>query len=542
MGASTSTDHNSSIEQREAESLAASSGALHLLQKSFSVLADPHSVAIPLESLKKCFSLTYKNPICEAPSMPDAFLRLLDHFGSSMADLFFAAGKGGVSWVDFARGYNKCCGRMPSSVSLITLLRLFAVTMKKAGLSLNLEFECDDDSDCKISGFLLPTDVLMLLWLCWTLLWDFESEKFSKRRANLCLPDVNHLVMSAVTSCGELGNGVNAWDCNVSGLEVKLPVGTFLTWALQTLPRLSDCFSQYAHSRIQRCASATEEGNVGSVCPGEGDISSAHACSSYLLTRGNAWAVSLTMRSTISEELSRVCFSSNTDGADENLLYRSSLHGRGLNRLWSNVEGYQGPLLMLISATSQAGHEGSTIESKWVIGALTHQGFENKDVFYGNLGNLYAICPVFHAYSPTGKEKNFVYSHLHPTGRLYEAHPKPAGIAFGGTMGNERVFVEEDFAKLTVRHHAVDKTYQSGFLFPDQGFLPVEALILEVEVWGLGGRGAKELQDKFKKREELFTEQRRKVDLKTFANWEDSPEKMMMDMMSDPNAVRREDR
>ena len=32
------------------------------------------------------------------------------------------------------------------------------------------------------------------------------------------------------------------------------------------------------------------------------------------------------------------------------------------------------------------------------------------------------------------------------------------------------------------------------------------------------------------------------VDLKTFANWEDSPEKMMMDMMTDPNAVRREER
>lgn len=32
------------------------------------------------------------------------------------------------------------------------------------------------------------------------------------------------------------------------------------------------------------------------------------------------------------------------------------------------------------------------------------------------------------------------------------------------------------------------------------------------------------------------------VDLKTFGNWEDSPEKMMMDMISDPNAVRREDR
>lgn len=32
------------------------------------------------------------------------------------------------------------------------------------------------------------------------------------------------------------------------------------------------------------------------------------------------------------------------------------------------------------------------------------------------------------------------------------------------------------------------------------------------------------------------------VDLKTFASWDDSPEKMMMDMVSDPNAVRREDR
>lgn len=68
----------------------------------------------------------------------------------------------------------------------------------------------------------------------------------------------------------------------------------------------------------------------------------------------------------------------------------------------------------------------------------------------------------------TGKEKNFVYSHLHPTGRVYEAHPKPFGIGFGGTVGNERVFIDEDFAKLTVHHHAVDKTYQHGYLFPDQ--------------------------------------------------------------------------
>lgn len=32
------------------------------------------------------------------------------------------------------------------------------------------------------------------------------------------------------------------------------------------------------------------------------------------------------------------------------------------------------------------------------------------------------------------------------------------------------------------------------------------------------------------------------IDLKTFTNWEDSPEKMMMDMMGNPNAPRKEER
>ena len=44
-----------------------------------------------------------------------------------------------------------------------------------------------------------------------------------------------------------------------------------------------------------------------------------------------------------------------------------------------------------------------------------------------------------------------------------------------------------------------------------QGFLPVEAMISEIEVWGLGGNAAKDVQYSYKRREELFTEQRRKV-------------------------------
>jgi hypothetical protein len=81
--------------------------------------------------------------------------------------------------------------------------------------------------------------------------------------------------------------------------------------------------------------------------------------------------------------------------------FRSSLHGKGLNRFWSNIEGYLGPLLLLISATGDA-QEDSTNIRKWTICALTHQGFENRDVFYGHSGTLYAICPVFHAFSPSG--------------------------------------------------------------------------------------------------------------------------------------------
>ncbi|PQQ21521.1 uncharacterized protein Pyn_14878 [Prunus yedoensis var. nudiflora] len=539
MGASTSTEQKVSIEQREAEALAASTGALSMLQKSFYSLADPDSNAIPLNSLQQCFSLTYKNPVCEALTVPDSFPMLLDHLGSSILDLFFISEKGGVSWVEFVRGYNKCCVRMSASVSLNILLRVFAVTLQKAGSPSNLEFE-SDDVECKITGSLKPVDVLMLLWMCWAISWNSRTSKISKEKTDLPLPDINQIVLSAIVSCADVGSGLNVWDCQLSGLEVELPVGKFLSWVLRTVPSVPDCFSQFVYAILKNCVSHKDglECSTSSVV----ENSSTMAYSSHLLSSGMAWVISLTLRGTISEEISKVCFPSETDGIDKNLLYRSSLHGRGLNRFWSNIEGYQGPLLMLFSATSGDASDGRANERKWTVGALTNRGFENKDLFYGSSGNLYAISPVFHVYPPTGKEKNFVYSHLHPTGRAYQPKPKPVGIGFGGSMGNERIFIDEDFSKVTIRHHAADKTYQPGSLFPDQGFLPVEALISEVEVWGLGGRSAKDLQDSYKKREQLFTDQRRKVDLKTFANWEDSPEKMMMDMVSDPNAVGREDR
>lgn len=56
MGASSSTQQVST-EQREAETLAASTGALPMLQKSFSRLSNPETKAIPLTSLQVKFSL-----------------------------------------------------------------------------------------------------------------------------------------------------------------------------------------------------------------------------------------------------------------------------------------------------------------------------------------------------------------------------------------------------------------------------------------------------------------------------------------------------
>lgn len=534
MGASQSTEPAVSAEQREAESVAASTGALPLLHKAFSNLSNPQTNAVPFENLPQCFGFAREDRTYSGNSVPASFPVLLDHLGSSIVDQFFVPGKGGIDWLQFVNGFNKCCARVSASVSLNMLFRVFAAMALKANVPLHLVFESEDD-ECKINGHLLPSDVLLLLYVCWVMSWDCRNLGNSERKGNVRLPDLSHLVLSAITSCSKVEGGFNVWDCDVSSLGVELPAGKFVTWVMSTVPCLPDCLRQYFHARIQMAGDQLEYLNSST-----GDISSAGACD-YILTQGRAWAISITQKSTVNDEISRVFLCSGS-GMDKNLLYRSSTHGRGLNRFWSHVEGYKGPLLILIAASSGNAREGSSTDRKWVIGALTSQGLENKDIFYGASGCLYSISPVFHAFPPSGKEKNFVYSHLHPTGRVYQAHPKPVGVAFGGTPGNERIFIEEDFSKVTIRHHAIDKTYRSGSLFPDQGFLAVEAVISEVEVWGLGGEVAKEVQSSYKRREELFNEQRRKVDLKTFANWEDSPEKMMMDMMSNPNAVQREDR
>ncbi|KAG5613448.1 hypothetical protein H5410_024729 [Solanum commersonii] len=118
MGQSSSAEQVSP-EQREAESIAASTGALPNLQKAFSVLSDPQTHSIPIHSLQKCFGFSIDGSTNEESVVPKEFPVLMSNLSSSIVDLFFLSEKGGVTWVEFLKGYIKCSGRTVSSASLI---------------------------------------------------------------------------------------------------------------------------------------------------------------------------------------------------------------------------------------------------------------------------------------------------------------------------------------------------------------------------------------------------------------------------------------
>nr|CAB3488578.1 unnamed protein product [Digitaria exilis] len=536
MGAasSTATASPEAHERREQETLASAALALPLLRAAFT-RSSADASALP-DALAPPRGASFRAP-GSSPLPPPHFHDLLARLGKAVASVFFGdgpaprgAGTAGAEgddagWVPFLKGFNRCCARVSASRSLALLLRVFAAACADAGAPCGVQFhpgEGGGDEEGKVVGELAPEEIAVFLWMCWVMAWSGSAapkasggEGEKSEHAAVLLPDVTHLVLSALVSAGAVADDEGIWGWEVSSGGKGVKVQEFTSWALSMASGLGNCLSRYVQERFRSLAADPTEENSVSTVNATFDTSDV-----YLLTRGRAWAIALSLRNKLTEKF----LSASVVGMDtEDLLYRSSVHGKGLSRFWSGVEGYKGPILILLSAFSKGGVENAVSGRRWVIGVLTEDGFESKDTFYG-------------------KEKNLVYSHLHPQIRVYEANPKPVGLAFGGTVGNERIFLDEDFSKVVVRHHAVDKTYQHGSLIPNQGYLPVEASVLDVEVWGLGGEATRRQQDMYKNRENIFSEQRRKIDLKTFANWEDSPEKMMMDMMSDPNAVRREDR
>lgn len=73
----------------------------------------------------------------------------------------------------------------------------------------------------------------------------------SENDAVFYVPDIENLVFSAIDSCAESGGSLDFWNCDIFSLQVKLPSGKFLTWALGTIPRLPDCFSQFVSASLQ---------------------------------------------------------------------------------------------------------------------------------------------------------------------------------------------------------------------------------------------------------------------------------------------------
>lgn len=134
---------------------------------------------------------------------------------------FFSAEENGLNWIAFLNGYTKCCGRMTTSDSLNNLLRVFGSTTTKSGATTELQID-SSDGDYKINGHLLPADLLMLLWMCWAMYWDSRN---SKGGVKFDLVDVNNLVLSAVSSCGDGGSELNVWDDSLLGSDIQLPIG-----------------------------------------------------------------------------------------------------------------------------------------------------------------------------------------------------------------------------------------------------------------------------------------------------------------------------
>uniref|UniRef100_A0ACD5UVQ8 Uncharacterized protein n=2 Tax=Avena sativa TaxID=4498 RepID=A0ACD5UVQ8_AVESA len=537
MGASSSTGNPSSAEQREQESLASASLSLPLLRAVFSRSSDlPQTLSFPPASFRSA------SPRDSPP--PPHFHDLLAALGPTIASLFFSPGAsssaGDEDWLGFLRGFNACCARARASLPLAQLLRVYAGACAAAGAPCGVSFHPDEEGggDGKVQGELAPGEISLLLWMCWAMAWSGGAPRGSegaKGEEPVLLPEVSQLVLSALVSAGAVADDAGIWGWEVSNAAGKgVTAQEFTSWVISTVPGLGNCLSRYVQDRFRSCeVDPVKDRSVSA------NNTTSDASDVYLLTPGRAWAISLSVRNTLSEKF----LSASVIGMDtEDLLYRSSAHGRGLSRFWSCVEGYKGPALILLSAFSNGGGENVDAGQRWGISVLAEQGFENKDTFYGSSGFLCATYPIFRMLLPSGTEKNIMYCHLQTQLKTYEANPKPLGLAFGGSIGNERIFIDEDFSKVTVRHHAVDKTYQHGSLIPNQGYLPVVASILDVEVWGLGGQTTRRQQDIYKKREDIFAGQRRKIDLAAFGNWEDSPEKMMMDMVSDPNRNQREER
>jgi hypothetical protein len=256
MGASSSTDNpTSSAEAREQESLASASLALPLLRAVFSRSSHlAETLSFPPASFRSASS-----------SPPPHFHDLLAALGPTIASLFFAptaaSTPGSGDWLAFLRGFNACCARARASLPLAQLLRVYAAACAHAGTPCGVQFQPDEDGDGdgKVVGELAPGEIAVLLWMCWAMAWSGSAPRGSGEGAEkgepaVLLPDVSHLVLSALVSAGAVKDDAGVWGWEVSGDAGKgVTAQEFTSWVISTVPGLGNCLSRYVQDRFRSC-------------------------------------------------------------------------------------------------------------------------------------------------------------------------------------------------------------------------------------------------------------------------------------------------
>jgi hypothetical protein len=251
MGASSSTSNPSPVahEQREQESLASAALALPLLHAAHARSADalPDALTPP----RAAFRLPSGSP---SPARLDA---LLARLGPAAASLFFGDGEGAdAGWLGFLKGFNRCCARAPASQPLALLLRVYA----DAGAPCGVHFQPGDGDDGKVVGELAPEEIAAFLWMCWVMAWSGSAPRIGgdgsekSEPAVVLLPDVSHLVLSALVSAGAVADDAGVWDWDISGGGKGVKVQEFTSWVLSTAVGLGNCLSRYVKERTRLLA------------------------------------------------------------------------------------------------------------------------------------------------------------------------------------------------------------------------------------------------------------------------------------------------
>eukprot|EP01126_Amoeba_proteus_P006764 TRINITY_DN12370_c0_g1_i2.p1 TRINITY_DN12370_c0_g1~~TRINITY_DN12370_c0_g1_i2.p1 ORF type:complete len:478 (+),score=81.56 TRINITY_DN12370_c0_g1_i2:336-1769(+) len=192
------------------------------------------------------------------------------------------------------------------------------------------------------------------------------------------------------------------------------------------------------------------------------------------------------------------------------ILFSAGSHGCSFGRLAAQVAGYGAPTVLLIRT-----------EKKEIFGAYVSVAWHPRSSHYKDSNSfLFSLLPNLAIYRSVG-ENNFYF---------YDVKTKfsniPQGIGFGGRLEHFRLFVTNDLSNGYAT--GIDSTYERGKLSSETNFN-----ISNLEIWGMGGKEAKEKQIASRKaREEQMS--KRKVNAAVAYSggngWEDGADKFIMDL------------